>query len=220
VALIALVVGAAIVLAIWRPAAELRDLREWMEGLGPLGPLAFILLRAGAALALIPGSALSAMAGALFGPVWAVACVSLGKTLGACVAFLVSRYFARDAVARWLEGRDRFRRLDDLVTAQGAVVVALLRLAPVVPFNVQNYGFGLTRISFGTYLLWSWLCMLPGTVLVVSGTGVVAETLATGRVPWVLVGVLAASVLMMLGLAVYALLRLRAGVGTGDRAGT
>src|SRR3970040_1243770 len=65
----------------------------------------------------------------------------------------------------------------------GSVIVALTRLAPLFPFNLLNYGFGLTRIPFWTYVFWSYLCMLPGTILYVVGADAFTEGLAQGRGP-------------------------------------
>jgi len=201
VLLVALVLALAVAAALLGLGGRLAELQEWIRSLGPAAPVAFVLMRAGAAVALVPGSAFSAAGGLLFGPVVAVVCVSIGKTLGACAAFLIARYFARDAVARWLARKERYRRLDELVAAHGTVVVALARLFPVIPFNVQNYAFGLTNIPFATYALWSWLCMLPGAAIVVVGVGVIAETLASGQVPWLMLAVLLATVALMLALA-------------------
>ncbi|MHC5033449.1 MAG: TVP38/TMEM64 family protein, partial [Planctomycetota bacterium] len=158
VVLILAILALAVAALVFDLADKVGGLRDRVEGLGRLAPLAFILVRAGAAVAVIPGSPVTAMAGILFDPVLAIACVSAGKTLGACVSFLVARYFARDTVARWLATKAKYRRLDDLVAKHGAEIVALMRLVPVIPFNVQNYAFGLTRVGFGTYLFWSWLC--------------------------------------------------------------
>jgi len=189
---------------------RLTNIRGWIERLGLLGPLVFIMLRAGAGVAMIPGSAISMTAGLLFGTVTGIVCVSAGKTLGAAAAFLISRHFARDAVARWIARKPRFGSLDRIVREQGAVVVALMRLFPAVPFTVQNYAFGLSGISFRTYLFWSWLGMLPWAVFVVVGMNIITETLTTGRVPWALLVVFGATLLTIAALIVYSLLRLRA----------
>ncbi|MDA1191706.1 MAG: TVP38/TMEM64 family protein, partial [Candidatus Poribacteria bacterium] len=135
--------------------------------------------------------ALTVMAGALFGSVLGVAYVSVASTLGAASAFLVARYFARDAIKRRLEQNDKFQRLDALAASQGTIIVAVTRLVPLFPFNLLNYGFGLTGVSFWTYIGWSWLCMLPGTALYVVGADAFTKGLAEGRVPWELIGALA-----------------------------
>ncbi len=216
------IVLVAVVLVVWTVAyscgagKELADLRDWIAALGPIAPIAFIILRAGAAVAVIPGSPVTATAAVLFSPVTALVCVSAGKTLGACVSFLIARYFAREAVAEWLATKPKFRRLDALVASHGALVVALMRLFPIVPFSWQNYGFGLTRIRFATYLFWSWLCMLPGAIFVVSGTNVILDTLMSGRIPWPKLIVFAASLAIMLVFALYSLLKLHAGWRESD----
>jgi uncharacterized membrane protein YdjX (TVP38/TMEM64 family) len=164
------------------------ELRGWIESLGSWGPVVFALLYVAALVAMLPGSALTLAAGALFGSVVGIAVVSVGATLGASAAFLVSRYFARDAAANWLGKNEKFRQLDQLTEKHGAIIVALTRLAPVFPFNLLNYGFGLTRVPFRTYLFWSWLCMAPGTFLYVLGADPVTKGVAQGKVPWPLVG--------------------------------
>lgn len=170
---------------------RLGEVRDWIHGLGRWGPGVFVAFYAIAVLAALPGSALTVAAGALFGSVLGVAVVSVGATLGASLAFLVARYFAREATARWLSQNEKFRRLDHLTEERGAIIVALTRLVPLFPFNLLNYGFGLTRVPFWTYVFWSWLCMLPGTVLYVVGADAVTKGIAEGQVPWPLIGALA-----------------------------
>ena len=81
---------------------QLMALRDWIEGLGMLGPVAFIIIYAAAVVAAVPGSAITVAAGALFGSVIGVGVVSVGSTLGAALCFVIARYFARDATGRWL----------------------------------------------------------------------------------------------------------------------
>ena len=64
--------------------------------------------------------------------------------------------------------------------------MAITRLVPLFPFNLLNYGFGLTKVKFTTYVLWSWMCMLPGTVIYVVGTDAFVFTLREGKIPWAL----------------------------------
>jgi uncharacterized membrane protein YdjX (TVP38/TMEM64 family) len=76
-------------------------------------------------------------------------------------------------------------------------IVALTCLVPLFPFNLLNYGFGLTQVRLGTYIFWSWLCMLPGTPLYVVGTDAVISGLCQGRVPWALIGVFVSAVVLV-----------------------
>jgi len=171
---------------------KLGDLREWIRSLGAWGPLVFTLIYIGAAVAAVPGSALTVAGGALFGSFWGVIITLHAATLGAALAFLVSRYFARDAIVGWLGKNEKFQRLERLTEEHGAIIVALTRLVPIFPFNLLNYGFGLTKVPFWTYVFWSWLCMLPGTLLYVVGSDAIFQAVARGEVPWPLVGVLLA----------------------------
>jgi len=171
--------------------ARIKDLREWISGLGVWGPAMFVLIYGVATVAALPGVALTAVAGGLFGAVTGTIAVSLGSTFGAGLAFLAARYFARQSVESWLSGNARFQKLDAMVERQGAVVVAITRLVPLFPFNLLNFGFGLTRVPFWTYLFYSWLCMLPGTIIYVAGFDAVFTAIKEGRVPWALVAVVA-----------------------------
>ena len=86
-----------------------------------------------------------------------------GATIGACIAFLVARYIARDWVERKLWS-PKWRRLDEGVEKHGWKVVAFTRLIPLFPFNLLNYAFGLTRIKFVHYAVATFFCMLPACI--------------------------------------------------------
>lgn len=185
--LIAFIIGVLVLAKVFGLGERLGELRDWIHTLGPWGPAVFVILYAIAVVAALPGSALTVAAGALFGSLLGVIVVSIAATLGASLSFLISRYFARDAVAQWLSKKETFRKLDLLTEKHGAIMVALTRLVPIFPFNLLNYGFGLTRVPFWTYVFWSWLCMLPGTVLYVVGTDAFVKGIAQGEIPWILI---------------------------------
>jgi len=187
-AVVVALVALAPVLGLDRMVASVRD---WISGLGAWAPVAFILVYIVATVAVLPGTPLTLAAGGLFGSVLGVVYVSIASTVGASLCFLIARYFARDSVARWLQKNEKFRRLDQLTEKHGAIIVALTRLVPLFPFNLLNFGFGLTKVRFWTYVFSSWLCMLPGTILYVVGADAVFKAIRTGEVPWLLAGVLA-----------------------------
>ena len=187
--LLLIVLIAILVLAkVFNVGEKLGALRDWLVTLGPWGPLVFILIYIVAVVAALPGAAITIAAGALFGSVLGVILVNIGATIGASLAFLIGRYFAREAVVNWLSKSDKFRKLDQLTEEHGDIMVALTRLVPIFPFNLLNYGFGLTKVPFWTYVFYTWLCTLPGTILYVVGADAVAKALREGRIPWPLVG--------------------------------
>jgi uncharacterized membrane protein YdjX (TVP38/TMEM64 family) len=177
---------------------QIGELRHWIQSKGILGIIVFILLYTAGAVAVFPGAALTLAGGAIFGSVQGVIVVSVASTLGAASAFLVSRYFARETVVRWFSKNEKFRRLDLLIERHGAIIVAMTRLVSIVPYNLLNYAFGITRVPFGIYIFWTWLCMLPVTILLVVGADAAIIGITGGSVPWVLIGVLTAVFLTLI----------------------
>ncbi|HEX2243067.1 MAG TPA: TVP38/TMEM64 family protein, partial [Gammaproteobacteria bacterium] len=116
---------------------------------------------------MLPASPLSIAAGLTFGLVWGFVLVSLSATAGAASAFLVARYLARDQVARMIKQRPRFNAVDQAISEGGWKIVVLLRLSPLVPFNLQNYFYGLTGIRFWHYAAATFFGILPGVLLYV-----------------------------------------------------
>jgi uncharacterized membrane protein YdjX (TVP38/TMEM64 family) len=145
----------------------LGSFNDWVGQMGAVGIFIFIGVYAVATVLLAPGAILTIGAGFAFGLWKGFLAVSAGSTLGAALAFLVARFIARDKVAAIAERNDKFRNIDNAIGKQGAKLVFLLRLSPVIPFNLSNYLYGLTGVKFWPYVLASWIGMMPGTVLYV-----------------------------------------------------
>lgn len=165
--LAAAVIAAVAALFFFDGPARLREALAGIEGLGAWGPVLFVLIYIVATVLFVPGSALTLGAGALFGVGLGSALVSVGATLGATAAFLVGRYFARDWVAKKIEGNAKFKAIDRAVADEGWKIVGLTRLSPAFPFALLNYAFGLTQVKLRDYVLASWIGMMPGTVMYV-----------------------------------------------------
>ena len=146
---------------------RIADALNWIKELGPMGMGVFAGLYVFACIFFIPGSLLTLGAGSIYGVVTGSILVSVSSTLGATAAFLVGRYFARDWIAKKIEGNQRFTTIDNAVAAEGWRIVGLTRLSPVFSFNLLNYAYGLTRVSLREYVLASWIGMMPGTVMYV-----------------------------------------------------
>ncbi len=150
------------------PAAQaVESLIAWVEQLGPLAPFAFIGAYFVVTVFMLPASLLSLAAGALFGLFTGTLVVAAGATLGMAATFLIGRYLARPAVERRFKHNPRFTAIDRAVGMGGWKIVALLRLSPAVPFNLQNYLYGLTAIRFWPCILASAVSILPGTFMYV-----------------------------------------------------
>ena len=197
VVLIIVIVALFIVMNLYGFGQDITEVQHWIQSLGIWGPVAFFIIYLGSVIATIPGTIFGVIAGGLFGSVIGVILISISSTVGASICFLIARYFARDTVARWFSKNKTMKRLDELTEEQGMMIVGLTRLIPLFPFTLLNYGFGLTKVSFKTYVFWSWLCMLPGTIIVVVGTDVLTQGLTQGRVPWELLGVLIITIIAL-----------------------
>ncbi|MEM7601000.1 MAG: TVP38/TMEM64 family protein [Verrucomicrobiota bacterium] len=150
------------------PVAEWLDaLETWIESLGYWGPLVFILIYIAATVLILPGAAMTPLAGLLFGLGWGTAWVVIGSNIGATIAFIIGRYFARDSVAAKTAGNEKFGAIDRAVGKDGWKIVGLTRLSPVFPFTLLNYAYGLTSVKWSHYAIASLVGMFPGTVMYV-----------------------------------------------------
>jgi uncharacterized membrane protein YdjX (TVP38/TMEM64 family) len=169
------------------------------------------------ALSLPVALPLSLLGGALFGRWLGTAIVSLAATLGATGAFLLSRYLFRDAVQRRFG--PRLAAINRGVEKEGAYYLFTLRLVPAVPFFLINLGMGLTPMRVWTFLLVSWVGMLPGTFIYLY-TG---EALGTLESPSGIISVEVMVPLILLGifpLAVRKLIQTWGGRRSGGRDNT
>ncbi len=167
-ALLALAIVAIVVALRTLPVNEWLGLAiVWIEGHRAFAWAVFVIMYVLATVMLMPAFILTLAAGFVFGLPLGVVLVSAGSTLGACSAFLIGRYFARAWVEKQIENHARFRALDLATRHEGFVIVFLVRLSPVFPFNLINYGLSLTAVRFRDYALASWIGMLPVTVLYV-----------------------------------------------------
>ena len=135
--------------------------------MGALGIFIFILVYAVATVLLAPGSILTIGAGFAFGLWKGFLAVSVGATLGAASAFLVARFVAREKIETIALRNEKFRKIDNVIGRKGAKLILLVRLSPLTPFNLSNYFYGLTGVTFWRYVLASWIGMMPGTFLYV-----------------------------------------------------
>jgi len=144
--------------------AWLKAFNQWIADLGAIGFIVFIFAYAVFALLMLPGAILTIGAGFIFGLGWGFVAVSAGSTLGAALAFLAGRFLARDKIRALTADKPKFQQIDRAIGERGAKLIFLLRLSPIVPFNLSNYFYGLTAVKFWPYVLASWLGMMPGTL--------------------------------------------------------
>ncbi len=157
----------------------LQNALNWIEGLGAIAPIVFIIMYIIITVSFLPASVVTLGAGAVFGIVKGTIFVFIGAMLGATAAFLIGRYLARDWVSSKVSGNRIFKAIYDAIEKEGRKIIFLVRLSPAFPFNLLNYALGLTNVSLTDYVLGT-VGILPGTILYVYLGGIVGSA-AAGR---------------------------------------
>jgi len=144
---------------------------------GAAAPFAFVGLYAISVVAFVPVSPLTFLGGAIFG-VWRGLLFSFcGAVIGSTAAFLIGRHAARRFVERRVVSMPRMAAIDRAVAAEGRRIVFLLRLSPLVPFNVLNYALGVSRVSVRDFIVAS-VGMLPGGLMYAYAGSVAGDAVA------------------------------------------
>lgn len=165
---------AAVVTAFFTLPVEkiLKDFLLWVkQDLGPWGPLALAVAYIPLTVLAVPASVLTLGGGYLFGLPVGFLADSIGATVGAGAAFLLGRTIGKSFVVSKLKDYPQFRSVAIAINRSGFKIVLLLRLVPILPFNMMNYLLSVTPVPIGKYMLASWLGMMPITfALVYVGT--------------------------------------------------
>ena len=160
------------------------------EGLGVAGYALFAVVYVLAALLLLPEAMLTMLAGALFGTVWGSLFAWTFATIASFIAFLIARLVLRERIEKRVEKNKWLRAVNRALPKEGWKVVALARLSPLVPFGLQNYLFGVTKVHTRDYLAATALAIIPGTV-VYAFIGATGRSLMEGGSPlkWTMLAV-------------------------------
>ena len=191
----------------------------FVKDLGVAGVVAFALVYIVTILLLGPASVLSIAAGVAFG-LWGVPFVLVVGTTAGALAFLIARYAARERVLEALAGHPNLDAIEKAIDDEGWKVVGLIRLSPPVPFAVTSYVYGLTNIGFWTFVITTFVGIIPATLVYVN-LGAMGHTFGTGggdkTLQWTLLAVgLVATVLAGTIVTRKAREKLRAAGGTGE----
>ena len=136
---------------------QLQQLGNWAAGL-------FVLVYTLATVVGVPGTVLTVAGGAVFGIVWGTFWSVVGATLGAIGAFWVARYLLRDWAEQWLGRHKALGQFNEAVRHKPLTFVLAVRFAPICPFNLVNFLFGLTPIRCLDYAIGTFFGIIPGTL--------------------------------------------------------
>jgi len=181
VSLLILFIGVSIYLVRFSPVRDYfttRQLGLILEAAGFWAPLLFVFIYAAGVCLFIPGTLLTALGAAIFGPYWGFVYVWIAAMIGASLAFLIGRYLGRDFAASLIG--DRLKRFDDAIERNGFATVLYLRLV-YFPFTPMNFGMGLTKVRFWDYVAGTGLGIMVGTFIFTFFIGTIKDVWAGGR---------------------------------------
>src|SRR5437868_542706 len=172
----------------------IREFIGWVQQLGAIGVVVFIIAYAIATVLFLPGWIFTVSAGLIYGVFGGTLVALTGAVIGASLAFLVARYLLRRNIEEMTKKNPRFAAIDQAIGKNGWKIVGLLRLSPLIPFNLSNYFYGITSVTFGAYVLVSAVGMIPGTLLyaylgAIGQAGVSGGATARSNWQYVLLGV-------------------------------
>ena len=124
-------------------------MKQFLDASGFWAPVIFILIYILAICLFVPGTIITALGAAIFGPYWGFVYVLAGAILGATVTFFIGRYLGRDFAASVIG--DRLKKYDQAIERNGFATVLYLRLI-YFPFTAMDFGMGLTRDLLGLFL--------------------------------------------------------------------
>lgn len=147
--------------------ARMDDFRDWQQRSPVLVAASFFVIYILVTALSLPGAAiLTLAAGGLFGLTSGLIIVSFASSIGATLAFLVSRYLLRDSIEKKFSSR--LKAINEGIEHDGAFYLFTLRLVPIFPFFLINLLMGLTKIKTLTFYLVSQIGMLAGTIVYVN----------------------------------------------------
>ncbi len=177
----------------------LKVLGEYLDRAGFWAPLFFILFYSVGICLFVPGTLLTGLGAAIFGPYWGFVYVWIGAMIGAGAAFLIGRTLGREFAASLIG--DKLRQYDESIERNGFAAVLYLRLI-YFPFTLMNFGMGLTKVHFWDYFSGTGLGILVGTFIFTFFIGSLKEVWISGN--WA--GLISFKVFFSVGLFVFSLL--------------
>jgi uncharacterized membrane protein YdjX (TVP38/TMEM64 family) len=179
-ALLALFIIGAIILVRYTPVKDYLNaaaLGQFLDAVGFWAPLVFIVIYTAGVCLFIPGTLLTGLGAAIFGPYWGFVYVWFGAMLGASAAFVIGRTLGREFAASLIG--DRLQKYDEAIERNGFATVLYLRLV-YFPFTPMNFGMGLTRVRFWDYFFGTGLGIIVGTFIFTFFIGTLKEVWTSG----------------------------------------
>lgn len=140
--------------------------------------IVYILITAvGSSVLALPGVTFALFSGILFGPILGIILCSVSATISASVSFIIARFFLRDSIKPLIEKNKYLNKILFEEGNKNAIMLLMVtRLVPLFPYNIQNFAYGITDISFVLYTVYTFIFMLPGiSLFTIASAGIISQ---------------------------------------------
>ena len=151
------------------------EIKNYVQGFGKIGPLVYIIMFSLVPLTLFPDSVLAIAGGLIFGLFKGYIYTTIGALIGGTISFYISRYWGREVVKKLT--KEKLDKVEEMINNRGFIIIFILRLIPLLPYDVISYGAGLTAVKYKDFLLATLFGTIPG-ILVFTNLG--AQTVNIG----------------------------------------
>lgn len=136
-----------------------------------------IITAIGSSVLALPGVTFALFSGILFGPILGIILCSISATMSASISFIISRFFLKESVKPLIEKNKYLNKILFEDGNKNAIMLLMItRLVPLFPYNIQNFAYGITDISFTLYTIYTFIFMLPGiSLFTIASAGIISK---------------------------------------------
>lgn len=139
------------------------EIKNFINSYGKIAPIVYIILFASMPITIFPDALLVIAGGMAFGILYGTIYTMIGAILASTLAFVISRYFARDRAEKFMKEKFNFNFLKE--NRNEFLTILILRLIPLIPFDVISYGAGFSKIKYKNFISATILGIIPGVVV-------------------------------------------------------
>lgn len=142
---------------------SVEDIKEYINSYGNLAPIVFIIMFTLVPLTLFPDAVLALAGGMIFGLYKGFIFIMIGAICGATLSFYISRFLGKGSISKFI--KKDINCFKNGIEKKGFLIILLLRLIPLLPFDVISYGAGITKIKYKDFICATALGIIPGVLI-------------------------------------------------------
>lgn len=163
-----IVVLIGVIFNLYKKNYGVEDIKAYIISFGIFAPVIYIIMFALVPLTLFPDSILAISGGLVFGLIKGYIFTAIGALIGASISFMLARILGRDFVVKF--SKNKLQNVEKIIGNNGFLIIVLLRLIPLFPFDIISYGAGVSNVKYKEYILATFIGTIPG-ILVFTNIG-------------------------------------------------